>query len=214
MPTSARSSRCSARLRLLVLKTARYVDPTEVIELGEILVFVGDDFIITVRHGEGSELHGIRERLEQNPELLSAGPGAVVHAIVDKVVDDYQPAIDGLGQDIEEVEAEVFSPARPDRTERIYRLKREVLEFHHASAPLVEPVDRLARGRYGVIPTEVQHLLPRRQRPPAARRTSSSRASATCSPRAPGEPRPRSPCARTRTCARSRRAWRSSPCPR
>ena len=141
---------------LLVLKTARYVDPTEVVELGEILVFVGHDFIITVRHGEGSELHGIRERLERNPELLSAGPGAVVHAIVDKVVDDYQPAIDGLEQDVEEVEADVFSTARPDRTERIYRLKRETLEFHHASAPLLEPVDRLASGRFGVIPREVQ----------------------------------------------------------
>src|SRR6185295_5863121 len=81
---------------LLVLKTARYVDPSEVVNLGEILVFAGHDFIITVRHGAGSELRGIRERLEQNPELLSAGPGAVVHAIVDKVVDDYQPAIDGL----------------------------------------------------------------------------------------------------------------------
>jgi magnesium transporter len=143
-------------MALLVLKTARYVDPTEVVKLGEILVFIGHDFVITVRHGEASQLRGVRERLESNPELLRAGPGAVVHAIVDRVVDDYQPAIDGLEQDVEEVEAEVFSPERPDRTERIYRLKRETLEFFHAAAPLLDPVDRLARGHYELIPSEVQ----------------------------------------------------------
>jgi magnesium transporter len=143
-------------MALLVLKTARYVDPEEVVNLGEILVFVGRDFVITVRHGAASDLHGVRERLEGIPDLLRAGPGAVVHAIVDKVVDDYQPAIDGLEQDVEEVEAEVFSPDRPDRTERIYRLKRETLEFFHAAAPLLDPVDRLARGHYSVIPKEVQ----------------------------------------------------------
>ena len=109
-----------------------------------------------MRHGEASDLHGVRERLESNPELLKSGPGAVVHAIVDKVVDDYQPALDGLEEDIEEVENEVFSPGRPDRTERIYRLKREVLEFYRAAAPLVEPVDRLARGHYDIIPPEVR----------------------------------------------------------
>jgi magnesium transporter len=141
---------------LLVLKTARYVDPTEVINLGEILLFVGPDFVITVRHGEGSDLHEVRERLERTPELLRLGPGAVVHAIVDKVVDDYQPAVDGLEQDVDELEAEVFSPSRPDRTARIYNLKRETLEFHHAAAPLLEPVDRLARGRFEVIPDEIQ----------------------------------------------------------
>ena len=141
---------------LLVLKTARYVDPIEVVNLGEILVFAGQDFVITVRHGEASDLHGVRERLEGNPELLKSGPGAVVHAIVDKVVDDYQPAIDGLEEDVEQVETEVFSPTRPDRTERIYRLKRETLAFYHAAAPLIAPVNALARGHYDVIPDEVR----------------------------------------------------------
>jgi magnesium transporter len=98
----------------------------------------------------------VRERLESSPDLLRHGPGAVVHAIVDKVVDDYQPAIDGLEQDVDEVEAEVFSSGRPDRTERIYKLKRETLEFYHAAAPLLDPVDRLARGRFAVIPDEIQ----------------------------------------------------------
>ena len=141
---------------LLVLKTARYVDPSEVVNVGEILMFAGHNFVITVRHGEGSDLQGVRERLESNPELLRLGPGAVVHGIVDKVVDDYQPAIDGLSQDVDEVEGEVFSSERPDRTQRIYKLKRETLEFYHATGPLLDPVDGLARGRFGIVPDEIQ----------------------------------------------------------
>ena len=140
----------------IVLKTARYVDSTEVIQLGEILVFLGHDYIITVRHGEASGLKEVRERLEQDPELLAHGPGAVLHAIVDHVVDGYSPAILGLGEDIDEVEDEVFSDRRSNPAERIYKLKREVLEFNRASGPLVDPVDRLARGHYDVIHPEVR----------------------------------------------------------
>jgi magnesium transporter len=140
----------------IVLKTARYVDPTEVIKLGEILVFLGYDYIVTVRHGEASELGGVRRQLEESPELLQHGPGAVLHAIVDKVVDDYAPAIAGLGEDIDEVEDQVFSGARTNVAERIYKLKREVLQFGHAVGPLVDPVDRLARGKYGVIHPQVR----------------------------------------------------------
>jgi magnesium transporter len=140
----------------IVLKTARYVDPEEVVQLGEILIFLGHDYIITVRHGEASELHGVRTRLEQQPELLAHGPGAVLHAIVDRVVDDYSPAIAGLGEDIDEIENQVFSGDRANPAERIYRLKREVLEFNHAAGPLVDPVDRLARGHYEVIHPEVR----------------------------------------------------------
>ena len=88
----------------IVLKTARYVDPTEVIELGEILVFLGHDYVITVRHGEASRLKEVRHALEGQPELLKHGPGAVLHAIVDRVVDDYAPALAGLGEDIDQVE--------------------------------------------------------------------------------------------------------------
>jgi magnesium transporter len=140
----------------IVLKTARYVDPTEVIKLGEILVFLGHDYIITVRHGEASELTGVRRQLEENPELLQHGPGAVLHAVVDRVVDDYAPAIAGLGEDIDQVEDQVFSGTRGNAAERIYRLKREVLQFGHAVGPLVDPVDRLARGKYNVIHPEVR----------------------------------------------------------
>jgi magnesium transporter len=140
----------------IVLKTARYVDPEEVVRLGEILIFLGRDYIITVRHGEASELKDVRSDLEGNPELLAHGPGAVLHAIVDKVVDDYTPALIGLGEDIDEIENAVFSGQRANPAERIYKLKREVLEFGHAVGPLVDPVDRLARGQYQLIHPEVR----------------------------------------------------------
>ncbi len=140
----------------VVLKTARYVDSDEVVTLGEILVFLGENFVITVRHGVASALEAVRERLESDPEHLKRGPGAVLHAIVDQVVDDYSPAVEGLGEDIEQVEDEVFSPARTSPSERIYKLKREVLEFNRAVSPLTEPVDKLARGRYELIHPEVR----------------------------------------------------------
>jgi magnesium transporter len=139
----------------LVLKTARYVDPTEVIQLGEVLVFLGDDYIITVRHGEASELRAVREALEADPKHLRRGPGAVLHAILDRVVDDYQPAIEGLETDIEEVEEQLFTAERSNPTERIYRLQREVLQFRKASAPLVEPIAKLAAGHYAQIHPEI-----------------------------------------------------------
>ena len=140
----------------IVLKTARYIDPEEVVRLGEILIFLGNDFIITVRHGEASELKDVRHGLEEEPELLAHGPGAVLHAIVDKVVDDYSPALIGLGEDIDEIENQVFSGERANPAQRIYKLKREVLEFSHAVGPLVDPVDRLSKGRYEVIHPEVR----------------------------------------------------------
>jgi magnesium transporter len=140
----------------IVLKTARYVDPEEVVRLGEILIFLGPDYIITVRHGEASELKDVRQRLEEDPELLAHGPGAVLHAIVDKVVDDYSPALIGLGEDIDEIENTVFSGQRANPAQRIYKLKREVLEFSHAVGPLVDPVDHLSKGKYELIHPEVR----------------------------------------------------------
>jgi magnesium transporter len=140
----------------LVLKTARYVDPEEVVELGEIGVFLGDGFIISVRHGVASPLPEVRRTLEAEPGRLKYGPGAVLHAILDRVVDDYQPAIHGLANDIEEVEEEVFSPRRVNPAERIYKLKREVLEFHRATEPLLDPLDRLARGHLDLIHPEIR----------------------------------------------------------
>jgi magnesium transporter len=140
----------------LVLKTARYIDSDEIVQFGEILVFLGDDFIVTVRHGEATSLHDVREELEGRPDLLGHGPGAVLHAIVDRVVDDYFPAVAGLEEDIEEVENSVFSAERTNPAERIYRLKRETQEFHRAAMPLLDPMDRLTGGRVDQIHPEVQ----------------------------------------------------------
>ena len=145
-----------ADMVFVVLKTARYVDSEEVVEIGELLVFLGHDFLITVRHGEASSLSGARETLERDPARLRCGPSAALHAILDRVVDDYFPAVEGLENDIDEVEGELFSEHRINLAQRIYRLQREVLEFRRAVAPLVEPVDRLARGHYEQVHPEIR----------------------------------------------------------
>ena len=135
----------------LVLKTARYWDETESIQSGQIMLFVGRSFIISVRHGAISDLHPVRLEIEKRPDLLGCGPGAVLHGIVDRVVDDYAPVLAGIEDDIEELEDEIFSPARTNPTERIYKLKREVLEMHRATAPLIGPLDELTRGRFEIV---------------------------------------------------------------
>ena len=138
----------------LVLKTARYLDAESAVEFGEILLFMGSDFVITVRHGE-APLHDVRLRTETRPDLLRCGPGAVLYAIVDRIVDDYLPVTAGLDRDIRDVEGEVFSHGRANPAERIYQLKREVLELHDAVSPLVNPVDRLARGHHALVDDEI-----------------------------------------------------------
>jgi magnesium transporter len=135
----------------LVLKTTRYADPEEIVEIGELLVFCGPDYVITVRHGEAGSLAGARAALESAPQRMRCGPTAALHAILDSVVDGYAPAIEGLQNDIDEVEEQLFSERRVNLAERMYRLQREVLEFRRAVAPLVDPVDRLARGHYEVV---------------------------------------------------------------
>lgn len=127
----------------LVLKTLRYVDSEEVIEAGEILIFLGAKFVIVVRHGEASRLSSVRAMLDEMPDVLVLGPAAVLHAIVDRVVDDYIPVIEGVAHDVDELEEQVFSPQTENPTERIYYLKREVLEFHRSTAPLAIPLNQL-----------------------------------------------------------------------
>ena len=140
----------------LVLKTALYIDETEDIETGQIMLFVGPGFLISVRHGEASELHKVRLDIEKRPDLLSCGPSAILHAIVDRVVDDYDPVIEGVEEDVESVEREVFSNERKNPAERIYKLKRETIEMHRATAPLIEPLARLARDEFELIHDDIQ----------------------------------------------------------
>jgi len=132
---------------LLVLKPARYYDETDDIELGEILLFLGEGFVVVVRHGEATALTGVRKEVEEDAERLRQGPAAVLHAVVDRVVDEYFPVSQALEEDIEEVEAEVFSPDRTNSAERIFKLKREVLEFSWATGPLAEALDALCEDQ-------------------------------------------------------------------
>jgi magnesium transporter len=140
----------------LVLKTVRYVEDEEAIESGEILVFANRDFVLTVRHGQASALGEVRRRVDARPDLLARGPGAVLYAIVDQVVDDYEPVVEALEADIQEIEDAVFSPGRDNPAERIYALEREVLEFHRAVAPLAPAVDRLARQDIDLIDPDLR----------------------------------------------------------
>jgi magnesium transporter len=103
--------------------------------------------VITVRQGAASDLRGARERLERRPELLRAGPVAALWAIVDKIVDDYAPVVEGLERDVEELEATVFGGA-PAATERIYKLRREVSDFYRTVHPLLGPLEAVERGAY------------------------------------------------------------------
>jgi magnesium transporter len=140
----------------VVLKTLRYIDSEEVIRSGEIMLFVNPAFIITVRHGDASDLHPVREAIEKRPDLLRCGPGAILHAVIDRVVDDYEPAVQGLEIDIQQVEEQVFSDAGTNPAQRIYRLEREVLEMQRAVVPLSAPVDRLARGHFDLVSPEMR----------------------------------------------------------
>jgi magnesium transporter len=129
----------------IVLKTARYDQEAERVHFGEVHLFAARNYVIAVRHGEGSELGPARKRLEERPELLKQGPASVVWAVLDKIVDDYYPVVQGIEDDIEEVEAQVFDESEQP-TQRIYFLKREVIEFHRAVGPLLVPLETLETG--------------------------------------------------------------------
>jgi len=122
-------------VEFIVLRPAPYVDHVEVVEIGEVHMFLGPDFVITVRHAEEPDLAGVRHRLEADPDLLDNGPYAVLYAVMDQIVDDYGPVLDGLQDDIDEIEVQVFN-GDPDASKRIYTLSRELIEFQWAVQPL------------------------------------------------------------------------------
>jgi magnesium transporter len=128
-----------------VLRAARYLDDVEEVEFGEIHVFVGVDFVITVRHSQSPDLGVVRARMEGDPELLARGPEAILYAILDSVVDGYAPVVAGLQKDIDEIETQVFS-GDPKVSRRIYDLSQEVIEFQRATRPLLAMLDGLAAG--------------------------------------------------------------------
>lgn len=134
----------------VVLHAARYLDEAEEVGFGELHLFVGPRFVLTVRHGAAPGLSGVRQRMEANPELLQLGPEAVLYAILDAVVDAYAPVVAGLRNDIDEIETEVFG-GNPTVSRRIYELSREVVQFQRATHPLTGILERLTAGfaKYG-----------------------------------------------------------------
>lgn len=141
----------------IVLHTARYLDESEEVEFGEVNVFTGPGYSVVIRHGAASELSSARERLEAKKELLECGPYATVWAIMDKIVDDYRPVVEGLDNDVEEVEEAVFEGSG-DQSKRIYFLRRELAGFYRAVHPLLEPLRAAEHGRWDIPEPLRQHL--------------------------------------------------------
>ncbi|OKK22387.1 transporter [Streptomyces sp. CB00455] len=135
----------------VVLRAARYLDAAEEVDFGELHVFVGPDFVITVRHGAAPDLAAVRRRMESSPDLLKRGPESVLYAILDAVVDGYAPVVAGVENDVDEIETEVFS-GDPKVSRRIYELSREVVEFARATRPLTRILEGLSAGfeKYGI----------------------------------------------------------------
>ncbi|MGV9308067.1 MULTISPECIES: magnesium and cobalt transport protein CorA [unclassified Nonomuraea] len=135
----------------VVLRAATYLDDVEEVAFGEVHVFVGSNFVITVRHAESPDLAAVRRRMESDPELLRQGPQAVLYAILDAVVDGCAPVVAGLQKDIEEIEVQVFG-GDPSVSRRVYELSGEVIEFQRATRPLLPMIDGFIAGapKYGV----------------------------------------------------------------
>jgi len=146
----------------VVLRPARYVDPVEVITIGEVHLFLGPEFVITVRHADEPDLAEVRKCLEEEPELLAHGPYAVLWGVLDRVVDDYGPVLQGLQDDIDQIEEQVFD-GDVTVSKRIYQLTREVIQFHRAVEPLRDVFTQL-RWRFGKTGDQTDVELRRRLR--------------------------------------------------
>jgi magnesium transporter len=146
----------------MVLKTVRFVEhdspdaTNEIVETGELMAFLGKDFIVTVRHGNHSGLASLRAELDKQPDRLRVGPAAVLHAIADRIVDSYLDVSERFENDIDQMETTIFAPRTQVSAEQIYLMKREVLELRRAVTPLANPLRRLAEGYTPLIPEQVR----------------------------------------------------------
>ncbi|MBI1376129.1 MAG: magnesium transporter CorA [Frankiales bacterium] len=138
-----------------VFKVLGYVDATSDVETGQIAVFVGPSYVLSVRLGQPGDLSRLRTQLESDADMLRCGPMAVLHGILDVVVDGYQAVVDELAIDIEQIEEQVFSPERTDDAPTIYKLKRENLEVRRALDPLRPVADRLIGQQLVAIPDDL-----------------------------------------------------------
>ncbi len=150
------------RTLFLVVSTVAYVpkqarpDTSEIVTTGQIMVFVGTGFVMTVRRGSQTSLKRLRKSMEKHPERLELGPASVLYGVLDTVVDSYRQVVHDFEEDIDEVEAMVFSPEGAQEVEQVYQLKRELIEFKRAVSPLGGPLNNLATRRYKAIPEEAQ----------------------------------------------------------
>jgi magnesium transporter len=149
----------------LAMRTLAYVDSVDreaggdVVETGAVMVFLGEYFVITIRHGKHASMAGLRRRLEDNPEQLALGPSAVLHAVTDKVVDDYLAVVDSVQQDLEEIETTVFAPRAGTDIERIYQLKRDIIEMKRTVWPLAAPLRELSERPRRMIHPEIREYF-------------------------------------------------------
>jgi magnesium transporter len=144
----------------VVLKTLRYIEETSDVETGEVMIFTGDRFVVTVRRGDANPLAGVRARLELEEERLAHGPIAVLHAVMDSVADNYRLVDGEISADLDAIEAKVFGEDTTADANEIYRLKREVLEFRRASLPLAEALAVfMERGEGRMLHVDIRHLF-------------------------------------------------------
>jgi len=153
------------RTLFLVLKTVKYVDhesmakAREIVETGEVMIFVGSDFVVTVRHGEHGGLAGVRKRLEASPAALKLGPYSVMHAIADSIVDSYLDVTELIETDIDSMEEDIFSPLSQTNIECIYLLKREVVELRRAVSPLATDLERIGTDHDDLVNVEIRRYM-------------------------------------------------------
>ncbi|MFD0277352.1 magnesium and cobalt transport protein CorA [Kitasatospora sp. NPDC127111] len=145
----------------VALRTIDYHPGGHAVTTGEVMIFLGDGYVMTVRHGGESPLSSLRADLEQHPEILRYGPSAVLHSVCDTVVDHYVDVVASLTSDLDELEADVFAPGRPssDTASRIYGFKRQLVTVRKATAPLLEPMLGLARGDTPLVRAEALPYL-------------------------------------------------------
>ncbi len=148
----------------MVLKTVCYVEhhtgsAVEIVQNGEIMMFLGADFVVTVRHGTHSQLAGVRAGLEGDPEQLAIGPAAVMHAIADRVVDEYLTVVEQVEDDIDEMENSVFTTEKPVDIEQIYLLKREILGLRRAVSPLTPALRALTNSPHPLVPAQIREYF-------------------------------------------------------
>lgn len=149
----------------LVLKTVKYVEhesmakAREIVETGEVMIFVGPDFVVTVRHGEHGGLAGVRKRLEDSPAQLKLGPYSVMHAIADSIVDTYLDVTELIETDIDAMEEDIFSPLQQTDIECIYLLKREIVELRRAVSPLATDLQRIGTDHDDIVNVEIRRYM-------------------------------------------------------